>query len=186
MAILEKELDCFPADLLDLDPAANPLSGTWSAVHTRPRAEKALARRLRVAGVPFYLPQYERRYRQQRRLVKSQLPLFPGYLFIHADDDQRLTTWNATQTASVIDVADQAAFRADLLAIRELVESGAEIAPEDRLEPGSRAEIVGGPFKGREGVVLRRGSQLRLVVAVDFLQKGASVEVETSDIRWIP
>lgn len=186
MPILTKESECFPEDLLTSAAATDWDNRCWWVLHTRPRAEKALARKLRGLSIQHYLPQYERQYRRQRRLIRSYLPLFPGYLFARATPEERGAACLAQQVAGVLAVHDQETFHQQLRSIETLVSSGSEIAPEERLEAGDRAEIIAGPFKGREGTVLRRGGRLRLLVALDFLEKGASVEVSTSDIRWIP
>lgn len=186
MPVLANEPECFPADLLTLGSADECTSSQWAVFHTRPRAEKMLARKLRSLGIPHYLPQYERKYRRQRRLVRSYLPLFPGYLFVQAAMEERSTAALLNQVASVLEVPDQEKFHQQLQLIAEIISSGAEIAPEDRLRAGDRVEIIAGPFKGRECTVLRSGSGLRILIALDFLEVGASVEVETSDIRWIP
>ena len=54
----------------------------WWVLHVRPRAEKMLARKLRVRRVGYYLPQHEQSKTYQRRTVASRAPVFPGYLFV--------------------------------------------------------------------------------------------------------
>lgn len=186
MPVLSREPMSFPEDLLGSLEGKKETSAKWSVLHTRPRAEKALARKLQSAEIPHFLPMFARRYRKQRRQITSWLPLFPSYVFVHANEDQLGIAISANQVANVLEVPDQAVLFKNLNSIIELIDKGKDVAPEERLEPGARAEIVAGPFKGREGTVLRRGSKLRLVVAVDFLHKGASVEVETDDVRWMP
>jgi len=48
---------------------------------------------------------------------------------------------------------------------------------ESRLEPGSRVKVRSGPLCGLEGTILNRRGQTRLLVAVDFLKQGASVDI---------
>ena len=57
------------------------------------------------------------------------------------------------------------------------------VAPEDELPPGSPVEITTGPFRGLTGKVVRRGGQTRLVVEVEFLRRGVSIEVEEWALR---
>ena len=44
--------------------------------------------------------------------------------------------------------------------------------------PGDRVRVRRGPLAGVEGTVLTRRGRKRLLVSVDFLQQGASVEIE--------
>ena len=48
---------------------------------------------------------------------------------------------------------------------------------ENRLTRGRRVRVCCGPLAGVEGTVLERRGGDRLVVTVDFLQRGASVEI---------
>lgn len=185
MPVLKKEAVCYPRDLFT-NPAPVARDREWFVLHTRPRSEKAIARQMEKASVPCFLPVYERRYRKQRRLVRSYLPLFPGYVFVLANQEERWNAATSNHVANVLSVPDQKTLADNLQSIFDLVESGSDVAPEDRLEPGSQAEIVAGPMKGRTGTIVRRGTGFRLVLEVNFLQQGASVELDSSDIRWVP
>ncbi len=194
MTAMTKEATVLPEDLFSSDRNSQ-LAGwpcddddepaTWVVFHTKPRAEKALARRLAADETPFYLPLYEKSYRQQRRTVRSLLPLFPGYLFARVNNEQRYAAFATNQVANCLPVDDQERFYCDLFRVHQLIESRLPISREERIQPGTPAEIIGGPLKGYRGKVVRRSSGMRLVVEVDFLQSGASVEVETIDIRII-
>jgi len=81
--------------------------------------------------------------------------------------------------ANVLEVSDQPRLHADLARIHQLMTTGASMTPERRLSPGVRVRINAGPFCGYEGVLLKRGKQLRLLLAVQFMQQGVSVEVES-------
>jgi transcription antitermination factor NusG len=49
---------------------------------------------------------------------------------------------------------------------------------EERLAPGRRVRIRQGPLMGLEGTVVERRNGRRLFVAVDFLQQGASIDLD--------
>ena len=57
----------------------------WFAVHTQPRLELWARSNLWQRGFEVYLPQYARRRRHARRVDTVTTPLFPCYLFVHAD-----------------------------------------------------------------------------------------------------
>ena len=93
MPILPAEPDFFPPDLWD-DPTAVPRTkaeAVWWCLHTKPRQEKATARELRKLGVTFFLPQVLKEDRTpQGRKIRSVIPLFPSYLFLLGDYNDRL------------------------------------------------------------------------------------------------
>ena len=73
----------------------------------------------------------------------------------------------------------------ELRQIRSLLAGGAPVTPEDRLEPGVAVRVRTGPFRGLEGTLLRRGKADVLVIAVNFLQRGASIEVRDFEVEPI-
>lgn len=177
MPLLPLETFVYPDGLL-ADPLLPPSHGRWWVLHTRPRAEKALARRFAKRGLPFYLPLHQRALRHAGRVRQSHLPLFPGYLFLFGDGDACHAAIVTNQVARVIAVEDQALLHADLARIQQLLEAGGTVIPEDRLLPGKPVEIASGPLAGLRGKVLRRGRKRLIFVEVHFLQRGASIEVE--------
>jgi len=194
MAVLPLEQFLFPAELFSSSGSVSESvevdSGDeqkWWVLQTRSRAEKSLARRLLQRGVSFFLPLHERRRRIQRRLVRSHLPLFPGYLFFRGSEESRREALETNLVVNCLQVEEQRRFANDMARIYELVTSGAALSPEERLAPGMAAEITSGPLAGRRGKILRcgHGRALKFVVAVDFLQQGVSVEVDDSMIRAV-
>jgi transcriptional antiterminator RfaH len=177
MPVLPPEPTVCPLDLFAAD--ADPLTDQcWWAVHTRPRAEKSLARKVRGQGVSYFLPLHRTRPAAGRGPV-AHLPLFPGYLFLFGDADARLRALETNLVASVLSVPDQRELADDLRRIHQVLTSGAPIRPEPELEPGAAVEITAGPLAGLRGRVLRRGPRPRLYVEVRLLRQGVSVEIES-------
>ncbi len=182
MPLLPLEPFVFPDDLLDQSDqpaAAQEGSAPWWVLHTRPRAEKSLARRLLRATTPFFLPLCKRQWRHRGRLLCSYVPLFPGYVFLRADSQLVFKTLETNLVARVLPVPDQAQLHGDLARVYCLIASDAPLTPEERLKPGALVEITSGPLAGLDGKVLRRGKQLKFIVEVQFLQSGVSVEIES-------
>jgi transcription antitermination factor NusG len=175
MPLLTAQPNVYPADLFDLARPAGAGDDRWWVVHTRPRQEKALARQLVEHQVAFYLPVIARRLRLKGRNLTSHIPLFPGYVFLLANADQRVTALSTQRVVHTLPVVDQQLLWRDLRQIHRLIASGAPVTPEDRLAPGSAVEITGGPLAGLKGKILRTASGRRFVVEVDFIQRGASV-----------
>jgi transcriptional antiterminator RfaH len=183
MPLLAPEPFLHPADLLDLDPAAESPPLPWWVLHTRPRAEKALARRFFARGVPFFLPLYRKQWQSRGRLLTSHVPLFPSYVFLLGDHQARLLALETNAVVRALPVHDPRQLHHDLAAVYRLLLSGSPLTPEQRLQPGDLVQITAGPLSGLQGKVLRRGNQLRFVIEVQLLQQGVSVELEHWMIR---
>lgn len=177
MPILAPETDLYPDQLLG-DFPCDPEGRAWWVLHTRPRQEKSLARQLLERQVPFFLPLIPRRNRLRGRIVTSHKPLFTSYVFLWGNQHERLTALATHRVVMSLAVPNQDQLWQDLRQIRRLIETGAPITPEDRLQAGTPVEIRSGPLMGLKGVVLRTASGRRFVVQVDFIQRGASVELD--------
>jgi hypothetical protein len=179
MPLLPLETFLHPEDLLDESPLVPARAGHWWALFTKPRMEKALARRLLDRDVAFFLPQTKRRWQHGKRWLTSHVPLFPGYLFLHGDGESRLAALQTNLVTRTLAVTDQAGLEADLARVHRLMISGEPLDPEDRLLPGARVVITQGTFAGLEGRLLHRDGRLRFAVEVQLLQRGVSVVIES-------
>jgi transcription antitermination factor NusG len=188
--------DLFPADLLSEswqveDCAAGSISdgaaasdsrsvgveGWWLA-HTLPRQEKSLAAALYARDVPYYLPLVTRKSLSRGRTRLARVTLFPGYMFIYGGEAERLSTLKTNRVLTVRRAPDGERLRADLRRFHQLIAADAPLLPEATLIAGERVRVKAGPFRDQEGIVIRRNGKTRLLIAVDYLQQGASLEVD--------
>jgi hypothetical protein len=177
MPILAAETSEFPDNLLT-QTSDVAVARRWWAVYTKPRQEKSLARELVRLEVPFYLPLVKKANVIRQKSVVSQLPLFDGYLFLYGDDEERVRALSTHRIAQLVAVSNYERLHSDLLRIRQLIASDAPLTIERRLLPGRRVRIRAGAMRGLEGTIVVRRGQTRLLVAIDFLQQGATVAIE--------
>ncbi|MFM7245236.1 MAG: transcription termination/antitermination NusG family protein [Planctomycetaceae bacterium] len=188
MPILPKQRDVFPDDLLDergegRHAESRPAS-QWVAFYTLARREKDFMRRLEGAGIPFYAPLIRRRLHSAGGRVRSSwVPLFPSYVFAPVDDEQRRAALATNVVSRWLSIPDERMLVDDLRAIRRLVEADKPLTPESRLEAGQPVRVRSGPLQGLEGTVVSRRGEERLLVAVRFLNQGASIELEDVDLE---
>ena len=183
LPVVEPDISRLSSELFELDDRVTEKTRWW-VLHTKPRAEKMVARLLAADKISFYLPLYKKQQRVQRRNVISHLPLFPGYLFLRGGDEERTMAFETNRIANCLRVEDQSRIDRDLFQLHRSLESGLPVTPEDRIQPGTPAEIVCGPLAGHQGVILRAaGNKLKLVIEINFLQRGAAIEVDSSMIR---
>jgi transcriptional antiterminator RfaH len=153
-------------------------NGVWWLAHTRPRQEKAAANALFSRSVGYYLPLVTRKSLLRGRTRTARIPLFPGYIFIFGNDENRLIALKTNRLLTIDKVPDGDCLRGQLLTFAELIAAGAPLVREARLVAGERVRIRSGLFQGVEGVILRRNGKTELLIGIDFLGQGASIEVE--------
>ncbi|MBI4579978.1 MAG: UpxY family transcription antiterminator [Planctomycetes bacterium] len=171
-----------PAEFVPAD-----LPGLWYAAHTRARNEKALVEQLLRRRIPNYLPLARRETRSRRtgRISRSLVPVFPGYVFFNATEQQRYQALTTNRIARVLVVADQRQLIAELQRIALLLKTDQDFAVVQRIEVGDWGRIIAGPLRGLEGVVARHAGRWRLSMNVTILGQSANVEVDRDQVERI-
>jgi transcription antitermination factor NusG len=177
MPILDAETSLFPDDLFQSKPASVP-NRCWWVAYTMARQEKALARQLLRWEIPFFLPMVAKNNCVRGRRICSYVPLFSGYVFLFARQDERAQALSTSRISSLLEVLDQEQLYRDLQQVHHLTESKVPITIEPRLLPGSRVRVKEGAMMGLEGTVVSQHGRCRVLIAVNFLQQGASVAIE--------
>ncbi len=155
MPLLKWNVDLFPAGLFELPENDFP----WWVAHVRSRQEKALARNLFPLEIPFYLPQREKRIRRAGRAFVSYIPLFPGYLFFRGSAAQRSAALRSKLIVKVLEVTDQGLLAGELLQIRRLQETGADLVPFTISCPAIRCASSTGHSKATQESCFGRGER---------------------------
>jgi transcriptional antiterminator RfaH len=168
----------YPEGLFDGASRSAPEGHAWRVLHTKPRQEKSLARELWRGRLPFYLPLVVRRSLVRGRPVQAHVPLFPGYLFLLSGREQCLGAMATKRVVRALEVKDRERLEGDLRQVFRLIASGAPVTPEPRLVAGATVEIRHGALAGLKGEIVRAASGNRFVVQVDFIQQGASVQLD--------
>lgn len=177
MPILKEEPNLYPETLLDEMPS-DADDRCWYAIYTKARQEKSLARELFQYQIPFYLPLVKKINVSRGRRRTSLAPLFGGYLFLFADESDRVRSLTTNRVSRVLQVEDSKQLVFDLGQLRQLIAAGAPLTVESRLDEGRHVRVRRGAFAGLEGTVVKRRGETRLLVCINFLQKGASVEID--------
>ena len=97
---------------------------------------------------------------------------------MYGSEDERVRSLATNRIVRTLTVEDAEEFVHDLCQLRQLIEAEAPLTVESRLVPGNKVRVLSGSFAGVEGTVLDRRGQMRVLVAISFLQQGASVEID--------
>jgi transcription antitermination factor NusG len=158
----------------------------WYAIQTRPRHEKRLAAELKEKRVDSYLPLLNEIHRWSDRRKVVQVPLFPGYIFVHAQLDPTirfsiLNTWGAVAFVGPQREATPIP-ETQIEGIRTLLETKIPLSPYPFLKVGQRVRVRGGALDGVEGILVTNGHK-RLVISVESIQRSLSITIEGYDVE---
>jgi transcription antitermination factor NusG len=152
----------------------------WHLLYVKSRQEKQLSDDLTAMGISNYLPLMRQTRYYGRRKSNLDLPLFPGYVFLHGPLDDAYLADRTKRVVSIIKVADQEQIAWELENIRGALNRDAELAPHPFLKQGMRVEVRSGPFRGLQGVVESRVRADRLVLQVEMLARAVGLEIDAA------
>lgn len=158
---------------------AGKSGGRWWVLHTKARQEKAVAAALETQHVDYYLPLALKKRTYGRRVVSKRIPLFPGYLFVHGEEAQRMVALKTGRIANVIPVRDQDRFTAELQQIYRIIEQDTPVVLYAGLQKGERCRITEGSLKDIEGVVVSVRNNYRMHIEATVLGQSVVIEVDS-------
>jgi len=159
----------------------------WYAIRTRSRHEKLVNQQLSCRNVETFLPTVERRRRWKDRWKMVSFPLFPGYCFARFGSQDRLTILTAVGVVQILGINGHPTPipEYEIEAVRQLVTSTLPFDPHPYLKEGMEVEVIRGPLAELRGILVRKGSRARVVVAIHLIQQAASVELDAADVRAV-
>ena len=166
----------------DMDPSFfEPL---WYAVYTNANHEKRVAQQLGQRSIEHILPLYDSVRRWKDRRVHLQMPLFPGYVFVHFALRDRLQVLQIPSVAHLVSFNGRPAPLPieDVQTIQHCLNHGYQVEPHPYLQAGRRARVRSGPLQGLEGMILRRKNRMRFVLSFELILRSVAVEIDETEL----
>ena len=163
----------------------------WFCLHTKPQKEVQVASFCTAQlGLETYYPRIRQHRTIRRRRTLVIRPLFPRYLFCRFDP---ASLFRAVRYAPDI---VQIVSRGDIPTVvsPDLIDglrswAGNEVdllTLQPSMRVGDRVEVTNGPLQGLSGTILKEAQErVRVTILLSFLQNGAQLTVERSDLRLI-
>lgn len=166
-----------------------PLSKTiglppqWYAVYTCVHREKRIAQLLHERGVDYFLPLYEEVHNWKTGPAQLQLPLFPGYVFVHIVLAERLRVLTIPGVVRLVGSGNtpSALPEEEIHAIRSALAASLRTTPYPYLALGQEVRIIRGPLCGLQGILRRQKSRTRVILSLEAILRSVAVDIEASD-----
>jgi transcription antitermination factor NusG len=161
---------------------------SWVVLQTRFRFEKKVAAQLAGKGIEVFLPMRRENHSWSDRRKTVEVPLFPGYVFVHSAPSLALRLL-VLQTAGVMGFVSSAGTAAlvpvqQMKGLQLLVTADAPFSLHPFLQAGTRARIRGGCLDGLEGLVPQAGTN-KLVISIESIQRSLAVEFQNHEVEVI-
>jgi transcription termination/antitermination protein NusG len=152
----------------------------WWVLRTKSRQEKAVATTLSAWDIKHFLPLITAQRFHGNRKINTELPLFPGYVFLHGNREDTFQIDRTRRLACILPVEDQQQLHRQLDNLRKAIYLEACFDPYPYLAHGVWAEVKSGPYQGIQGKVDRETSPNKLILQVDLLQSAMALELDGS------
>jgi transcription antitermination factor NusG len=162
----------------------------WYVIQTIPRNEKKVVDQIMMKDVEVYLPQIETIRIWSDRKKKIDVPLIPGYVFVHAaSKEERIKAISNTLGAirylmyyrRPAVVSEQ-----EIQNIRISLQVPEKVKIEDKLiDVGDLVLVTHGLFKGLTGYISMLRGNYKLTVNIVELETALSVQLSSSDVTLL-
>ena len=145
----------------------------WYALYTKPRCEFKAAEQIEEINISYYLPTITRIKQWSDRKKKVVEPLLRGYIFIFANEKERVVS---LETQSIVRCVFDRGRPAKIPewqidSLKKMLESKADLLIKEGLVLGSKVLIKDGPFSGVIGIVQETDNGNSIAVLIDLLNR---------------
>ena len=163
---------------LVLETDEPPARRVWYVLHVKPRTEKKVMLYLERYRCFRYLPVVVKITKIQRRKVRRECPVFPGYVFTRLSPEERVEMLKTNLLVRTITVTNPRQMIHQLRQVEHATKSTSGIRRVNPFKAGDYVRVKFGPMRGVEGYVRREGPNATICLNVEIL--GAAVEMSIS------
>lgn len=157
----------------------------WFALYTKPRQEFKAVSQISSLSIEVYLPTMLKEKKWSDRKKKIEVPVFPGYLFIFADEYERIHSMQQTSIVRTICFNGKPSTIPDcqIENLKKILAEKPEVFVSDKIEVGTKVMITEGPFKNVTGIVTEhKKGEKHLAVSIDLLRRSVLVRIDNEGI----
>lgn len=159
--------------------------GGCYAVKVRSRTEIAVSAALRDKGFEVLMPTYTDRRRYSDRIKKTTCALFPGYAFVRMEPDN-LSQLATTPGVNYVVMACKTLCPMppdEEFTLRTLCGMDGGFEPCDDFAIGEPVNIETGPFRGYQGILVRKAGKERVVLSLSSILSSVSIDLRNTVIK---
>jgi transcription antitermination factor NusG len=156
----------------------------WFVLFVRTNQEKTTASRLDHLQIEHFLPCFRSLRQWKDRRVTLDVPLFPGYVFVHLPHAERMRVLTLPNVLYFVGSGSSPAVLTDeeIAWIGRGLQSG-NAMPHECLSEGQRVVITSGALAGLKGIMVRKVNNTRVVISLDSIGRAFAVEVDFESVR---
>jgi transcription antitermination factor NusG len=157
----------------------------WYALYTKPRHEFKAEERLKLLGIENYLPKLKRIKQWSDRKKKVVEPLFNGYIFIRANEKERLEALEQNMIIKTVffDGKPSVIPATVIDGLKNVIENSDDVKILNGIVKGTKVKVIDGPFNGVSGTVYEVSKhESMLAITIDLLNRSVVVKLPSSTV----
>ena len=156
----------------------------WFVLFVRTNQERVTASRLDHLQIEHFLPCFRSLRQWKDRRVTLEVPLFPGYVFVHLPHAERMRVLTLPNVLYFVGSGSAPAVLSEeeIAWIGRGLQSG-NATPHECLSEGQRVVVTAGALAGLKGFLVRKVNNTRVVVSLDSIGRAFAVEVDLQSVR---
>jgi transcription termination/antitermination protein NusG len=153
----------------------------WRVFYAKPRSEKKVEERLVASGKDVFLPMRTAMRQWSDRKKKVSVPLFPGYIFAHVTERERLDVLEDDSIVRTLSFGGTLAAarqeEIDALKLLQTMPDRIEAVEKRAFPAGSEVIVINGPLNGLRGCVTGHPKAHYLLVEAPSVRQVVRVHV---------
>ncbi|MCG8605009.1 UpxY family transcription antiterminator [bacterium] len=158
----------------------------WYALYTRPRFEKKVDGILQQLEIPSFLPLRSMiRYWSNNRKRKITEPLFPSYVFVHANIRERNQAACVYGVARLVRSGTEPARIPEhqIQAVHRVLEHDCDPELRGFFQTGDAVQVISGPLSGLTGRFVQERGRNKFAISIDVIRQSIVVEISPAQLR---
>ena len=156
----------------------------WHVLWTHSNCEQRVHDQLISKGLEAFLPRVPAWSRRGGRRARTDVPMFPGYVFLRHQMD-KASYIEVRRSSGLVSILGERWDRLEVVpdseieSIQRTLSSKLPVFPYAYLKEGQRVRIARGPLTDVEGIFLRGNPKKGLlVISIEMLRRSVAVEVD--------
>ncbi|MGE5681387.1 MAG: UpxY family transcription antiterminator [Bacillota bacterium] len=156
----------------------------WFALYTKPKHEFKAAEQLSDTGIEYYLPAIIKIKQWSDRKKKISEPLIRGYIFIKANEKERILALQQSAMVRCVTFNGKPATIPDwqIENLKIMLSTNEDVSLTEVIQSGTKVKIISGPFEGVIGVVNETSAGKTLSISIDLLKRSVTATLPVESV----
>lgn len=159
----------------------------WFALYTKPRSEFKAAEQIKSIDVEYYLPSIIKIRQWSDRKKKITEPLLKGYIFIFANEKERILSLEQYSVVRCISERGQPARIPEwqIENLKKMLINQSDFYVKEGLVRGVKVKIKEGPFEGVVGTFQEIDNEKTIAVSIELLNRSVIAHLPRESVLEI-